>query len=337
MSEKPQVDFVITWVDGSDPVWRAERARCAGEPVSNFGGNDARFRDWNLLRYWFRGVEAFAPWVNRIHFVTWGHLPPWLKTDHPKLHVVKHEDFIPQEYLPTFNSNAILLNLHRIPGISENFVLFNDDVFILRPIDPEFFFRNGRPRDFVVLSTLPFKSNTISLMVAQNLTVVNDHFAFREFVVSNWSKLIHWTLGFKNILRNLMMLFLFRKFFTGFKTRHSCQAYCRSTFETVWEAESAKLGATCRRRFRTTADLSEWVMRYWQLASGCFFSGNPNVYGCSHLTLAKLDLALEIVREQKKFVECFNDNSKLENFDAVRARFETEFARILPNRSSYEM
>ena len=31
-----------------------------------------RYRDWDLLRYWFRGVERFAPWVRRIHFVTWG-------------------------------------------------------------------------------------------------------------------------------------------------------------------------------------------------------------------------------------------------------------------------
>lgn len=336
MSGKSGIDFVITWVDGSDPAWRAERARCAGEPATNFGGSDARFRDWDLLRYWFRGVEKFAPWVDRIHFVTWGHLPPWLNTENPKLHVVSHADFIPEGYRPTFNSNAILLNLHRIPGLSENFVLFNDDVFILRPIGPDFFFRKGKPRDFVVLSTLPFKSNTISLMVAQNLTVINDHFDFRAFVAGNWTKMVHWTLGVRNIIRNLMMLFLFRRFFTGFKTRHSCQAYLRSSFEDVWRIEPAKLDATCRHRFRTPTDLSEWVMRYWQLAGGRFFAGNPNAYGCSHLKQEKLELALEIVREQKKFVECFNDNSKLEDFDGVRARFEAEFARILPDKSTFE-
>lgn len=336
MNGRSGIDFVITWVDGSDPAWRQERARAAGEPKTNFGGNDARFRDWDLLRYWFRGVEKFAPWVDRIHFVTWGHLPPWLNVDHEKLHVVRHADFIPEEYRPTFNSNTILLNLHRIPGLSENFVLFNDDVFVLRPIEPTFFFRKGLPRDFAILSTLPFKSNTISLMVAQNLTVINDHFAFGDFLRRQWTKLVHWRLGVRNVIRNLMMAFLFRGFFTGFKTRHSCQAYSRASFERVWELEFEKLDATCRRHFRTPTDLSEWVMRYWQLASGRFFVGNPNDYGCSHLKKEKVDLALEIVRDQKKFVECFNDNSKLEDFDEVRARFAAEFAKLLPEKSSFE-
>lgn len=336
VSEMSGIDFVITWVDGSDPEWRKERAVHSGEKLKNFGGSDARFRDWDLLKYWFRGVERFAPWVDRIHFVTWGHLPKWLDTDNPKLHVVRHSDFIPEEFRPTFNSNTILLNLHRIPGISENFVLFNDDVFILRPIDPEFFFRKGLPRDFAVLSTLPFKSNTISLMVAQNLTVINDRFVFKDFVRGNWMKLIHWTLGVRNIVRNLMMVFLFRGFFTGFKTRHSCQAYLRSSFEKVWSLEPGKLTETCRRKFRTPTDLSEWVMRYWQLASGNFFAGNPNAYGCSHLKREKIEPALEIIREQKKFVECFNDNSKLEDFEGTRARFAAEFDKLLPEKSSFE-
>ncbi|MBQ6357217.1 MAG: capsule biosynthesis protein CapK, partial [Solobacterium sp.] len=39
---------------------------------------DNRFKDWGLFKYWFRGVEKFAPWVNKIYFITWGHVPTWL-------------------------------------------------------------------------------------------------------------------------------------------------------------------------------------------------------------------------------------------------------------------
>ena len=129
------LDFVITWVDGSDPAWLDEKSHFAsGSEADN---RKERYRDWDHLKYWFRGIEKNAPWVHNIYFVTWGHLPAWLNTAHPKLHIIKHTDFIPPQYLPTYNSHTIELNLHRIPGLSENFVYFNDDVFLIRPVKAE--------------------------------------------------------------------------------------------------------------------------------------------------------------------------------------------------------
>ena len=31
-----------------------------------------RYRDWDNLRYWFRGMEKYAPWVRKIHFCHMG-------------------------------------------------------------------------------------------------------------------------------------------------------------------------------------------------------------------------------------------------------------------------
>ena len=70
---KYEIDFVVTWVDGNDPAWRQEKAKYSG--AGNWDDSEERYRDWELLQYWFRGVEQFAPWVRKIHFVTWGHLP----------------------------------------------------------------------------------------------------------------------------------------------------------------------------------------------------------------------------------------------------------------------
>ena len=106
------IDFVIAWVNGSDPVWLKEKEKFCGITIES---EESRFRDWGLLRFWFRGIERFAPWVNRIHFITYGHLPEWLNTGHPKIHIVNHKEFIPEKYLPTFNSHTIELNFHRIP------------------------------------------------------------------------------------------------------------------------------------------------------------------------------------------------------------------------------
>lgn len=107
-----EIDFVILWVDGNDPAWREEFVRT--RQAENDDASEIRYRDWRNLHYWFRSAERFAPWVRKVHFITWGHLPAWLRRDHPKLHIVNHRDFIPAEYLPTFNSNTIELNIHQI-------------------------------------------------------------------------------------------------------------------------------------------------------------------------------------------------------------------------------
>ena len=115
---------------------------------------NVRYRDWDTLKYWFRGVEKYAPWVNKIHFVTYGHLPKFLNTNNPKLNIVNHKDFIPKEYLPTFSANPIELNLHRIKDLSEQFVFFNDDMFVINKVKSTDFFKNGKPRDMASLTLL---------------------------------------------------------------------------------------------------------------------------------------------------------------------------------------
>ena len=148
MAEK--IDFVILWVDGTDPDWQRQRRSYDREDLDN-GDDENRFRDWGLMKYWFRGAERFAPWVNRIFLVTNGQVPKWLDLTHPKLRLVKHQDYIPEKFLPTFNSNVIELWLHKIPELGEQFVLFNDDMFLTAPVKPEDFFKNGLPCESALL------------------------------------------------------------------------------------------------------------------------------------------------------------------------------------------
>ena len=87
------IDFVITWVDGNDLEWKREKAARMGRTDMDISVNTddrkERYRDWDNLRYWFRGMEKYAPWVRKVHFVTWGHIPQWLNTKHPKLDEMK--------------------------------------------------------------------------------------------------------------------------------------------------------------------------------------------------------------------------------------------------------
>ena len=100
-----EIDFVLIWVDGNDMEWQKTKAQYRGD--EQFNQNNVRYRDWDILHYWFRGVEKFAPWVRKVHFVTCGHVPQWLQLEHPKLNFVKHEEYIAGEYLPTFSANPI--------------------------------------------------------------------------------------------------------------------------------------------------------------------------------------------------------------------------------------
>jgi len=124
------IDFVVTWVDCNDAKWQEQYAKYKGTKLKLDAEEGARYRENNMFKYWFRAVEKYAPWVRKIHLITADQKPAWLNINHDKLNLVSHKDYIPEQYLPTFNSNVIELNIHRINDLSENFVLFNDDIFL---------------------------------------------------------------------------------------------------------------------------------------------------------------------------------------------------------------
>ena len=52
-----KIDFVITWVDGEDPNWQKEKNKY--DPKANkkdTSNSIQRFRDYGILKYWFRSV-----------------------------------------------------------------------------------------------------------------------------------------------------------------------------------------------------------------------------------------------------------------------------------------
>ncbi|WP_180369763.1 stealth family protein, partial [Oenococcus oeni] len=138
------IDFVIDWVNGQDISWQAKRAKYLENKED---ASSARFRDWGFLKYWFRSVEKNAPWVNKIYLITDNQKPDFLNLNSEKIKIVDHKDFIPDSFLPLFNSNAIEIGMHNIPGLSKQFVFFNDDMFINKKVSPTDFFKNGFPRD----------------------------------------------------------------------------------------------------------------------------------------------------------------------------------------------
>jgi len=146
------VDIVYTWVDGGDPAHSAKRAKMMGHGEQLIPENSCpgRFRDNDELKYSLRSLEKYAPWARSIFILTDQQKPAWLNEDHPKVQIVDHRDCIPHQFLPTFNAQVIEAYLHKIPGLAEHFIYFNDDVFLGRPTQKtDFFTPNGLPVTFV--------------------------------------------------------------------------------------------------------------------------------------------------------------------------------------------
>ncbi|MDD3241997.1 MAG: Stealth CR1 domain-containing protein [Bacilli bacterium] len=332
-----KIDFVIMWVDGSDKKWQAEKEKYS--PVSNSDSSIYRYRDWDLLRYWFRGVEKFAPWVNKIHFVTWGHIPGFLDISNPKINIVKHEDFIPKEYLPTFSANTIELNLHRIDGLSENFVLFNDDLFLLKKVTEKDFFIENIPLDTVALNVhCPKKSLISQYFCINDVNIINEYFDMKKSIKENFFKWFNPKNG-KNILRTLVLIKSPR--FPGFYQHHLTNSYNKQTFIEVWEKEKEILNNTCSHKFRETTDVNQWLMKEWQIAKGNFKNrsikfGKTFYIDRDGIQNTKKEIVKYISKQKGKMI-AINDGpmSETEFTDAVLS-IKKAFEVNLNNKSKYE-
>ncbi|MGN0642523.1 MAG: stealth family protein [Huintestinicola sp.] len=331
------IDFVIIWVDGSDKEWQSEKEKYT--PPSDSDNREERYRDWDNLRYWFRGAEKFAPWVRKIHFVTWGHLPKWLNTDDPKLNIVRHSDFIPEKYLPTFSSHTIELNLHRIEGLSDNFVYFNDDTFLINNVKPEDFFRKGLPCDSGILNVHCYsKSLPIQLIAINDTGVINEHFSIKDTLRAKPLNWLSPKYGKMNI-RTLPLMFCPR--FPGFYQPHLPTSLKKSTLEEVWSKEYDVLDGTCMHKFRCRDDVNQWVFREWQLASNDFYPRSIN-FGKSFFPdrdgLETFERIAEYISAQKGRMVCFNDCTLDEaSFNGYKELINRSFEKILPERSEFEL
>ena len=108
-----------------------------------------RFGDCGEINYCVASLFRFAPWLRTVHIVTDEQTPALMAQlrDSPyaaRVRVVDHRDIFLglEQHLPTFSSLAIETMLWRIPGLAERFIYFNDDVFLIRPVRPEDFFRD---------------------------------------------------------------------------------------------------------------------------------------------------------------------------------------------------
>lgn len=326
------VDIIIPWVDGNDPEWRNEKNKY--DP--NLLAEEIRFESWDNLQFVFRGIEKHLPWFRYVFFVTWGHLPGWLDINHPKLKVIRHTDYIPSKYLPTFNSNTIEMNYHRIDELSEHFVLFNDDLYPLQDIPIDYYFRDGIPcaesiETHFVLKGIGDADLQIAYANVNNITIINDHFNKREVVKYNHDKWFSPALGEK-MIQNIWM-YPWNNF-ESFVYPHEAKPMRKSVLSAIWDAEPEKLDRASRNRFRASSDITQRLISQWQVCSGEYVPRKA-LGKIIHANRSNVEEVLTAIREEKYPILSINEDS-VDDFISIKDQINKALCEVFPDKCSFE-
>lgn len=136
----PPVDIVYAWVNGTDPAFAQRYSK-----YTNSSAQCDRVMSSNELLIGLTAICHHQRWVRQVIIAvdqqdfSLDFLPPGC----PPVHFVDLSEFVPQQYLPTFNSHVFETFLWRIPGLSEHFMYLNDDMILARPINPASLFQQS--------------------------------------------------------------------------------------------------------------------------------------------------------------------------------------------------
>lgn len=331
-----KIDIVLTYVDGNDERWLNKRKQytvARGMDVSN-----SRYRDWENLQYIFRGIEMYAPWVNKVFLVTDHQVPEWINKDCDKLVLVNHEDYIPKEYLPTFNSNVIESNLHRIEELSEYFIILNDDIFFMNTCTSEDFFKNGRPQAIFMEYPVGCGGNNdvFPHTLINNYNLLGKYFSRKEYKKRLRGKILNLNYGWYFFYNLIMYMMPFPNLF-GILTPHFACPYTKDSFRKMWDLEKDMLTETNSHRFRQKEDLTIYLFHLYDVLSGNFHPHNMLKMGKMIAIREDEPYIYQIIKSKKYKLLCLNDECPEELFETVKKKVNVCLAEKFKNKSSFEI
>jgi hypothetical protein len=311
------IDAVYTWVDGDDPDWLRRKTAALSalgeQQISTIAANASRFISRDELKYSLRSMAVFAPWIRRIFLVTDDQIPPWLDDSDPRLTVVSHRElFVDTGVLPTFNSHAIESRLHRIPGLAEHFIYFNDDMFFGRPVLPTAFFHaNGIAKFFQ--STAQLEAGPATVCDAPVTAAGKNN---RRHIEECFGRSI------------------------AQKMQHVPYALQRSVLEDIERTLPREVLRTAGHQFRHPGDLSipSSLQHYWAFLTGRAVPGSIK-YRYADLAHPSTPLHLAFLLARRNYdVFCLNDTDSADVALSEQAAMMADFLpRYFPFRSPFEL
>lgn len=239
------IDLVYLFVDGNDPKWIAKRDKIIGKPTNRQEHCAGRYANHDELKYSLRSIEKYAPWINKIFIVTDQQIPEWLNTSNAKVKIVDHNEIMPVSSLPCFNSVVIEHHLHNIPGLSEHFLYANDDMFLNKPVSPNFFFSDD---NYPIIRLNPRFFRKIYYWFREN--IFKKQLDIYNKTIQNAATLVRDKYGI---------------YYSG-KTHHNIDAYLKSTFGYTRQIFDKEISATLGNRVRSASDIQRNIYSYVALA-----------------------------------------------------------------------
>lgn len=300
-----KIDFVLTWVDDKNGGWRRKKDLYDSDFIDVEMNGDERYRSsLSLLELWIKGAEKYAKWVNNIFIIidrdfkkTCEHL------ESDKIKIVCHDEFMPLWCLPTFNSNVIELNVQNIESLSECFVLFNDDCFIVNDVTKTDFFDDEQmPIDVDDISPINMRDQYGHILL-NNIILINSTLSYIDYRKKLLRTYMKSFFRKRNTLRQLIYAKM-QSEFVGWRDEHVPISYRKSVFKKVYQTYSADFNKTFQNKFRSKSDISHLLVRYWQLGTNCYTKRREEDFG-KFIPINKIKEINTYINDYK--ILCIND------------------------------
>lgn len=314
-----RIDIVYLWVDGSDPVWQAKRQRAYQEWVSEnpdalavHGNTAGRYRDNGELRFNLRALERFFPDHGHVYLVTDGQTPHWLRPSE-RLSVVDHRTLLPNAGAGVYDSGHIESYIHHIPGLSEQFIYMNDDVFFGAPVKPAWWFGD---RLKVFLEAEPIED--FEELQPLETALVNAAIASKQWMGQQYPDYRHEPRVFSHAPRPMRKRVL-------------------QALEALAPTQFARARSTAFRSWRLPAVVPDLVPR-WMVHQGY---AEPRILDPLHIQTGAPDAELQLHALEHQFGQlpffCINDTCDDAAADDPRLlRVRNTLMALLPQPSSFE-
>lgn len=152
MIKQTKIDAVISWVDNGDVKHQKKMFRYLPKTEVNARKEfKKRFIEVEEIKYVVHSILKNASFIRKIFIVTDEQIPEFIKSNktgiYAKVEIIDHKAIFKDDesFLPVFNSRSIETKLYQIPNLSEHFIYFNDDIFLLNPVNQNDFFINDEP------------------------------------------------------------------------------------------------------------------------------------------------------------------------------------------------
>ena len=324
----------------TDPQWQRDLDYV--RKYHEEAANEVRYRSWGTEELLIRCIRKNMPWIRDIIIVLAreSQVQGWMKSlpltpshwrensagetaghKEPRVRVVFHKEFIPEEQLPTFNSRAIEMYLHRIPGLSDYFIYGNDDMFPIGALKEEEFFR---------VAMTSQQTGPCGPCVEAQGTVAASGTGAEMVPCLEWKMMpCNRASSFHQACMNGIN-FVGREFGRHYTTEwmhlgHNIIPMKKATCERFWQQHEKEMAESVTR-FRLAKNFNQYIYSWWQIMAGEYVE-----YSAPHRyvsTKSDINEIVTAIREAEGLL-CINDNEGISDITNLAAIVRNEIAKRL--------